>query len=272
MKILFITLLFVATAFADTARINGIDMYYEIHGKSEGTPLVLLHGGGSTIDVTFGRILPFLAKEHKIIAIEEQGHGRTSDRDAPVKFETSAEDVAALLKHLNIKQADVFGFSNGASVAMMVAINHPDLVRKLIYASSMTKKSGAYPWFWDFMKKANFENMPQPLKDSFLKVNNDPAKLLTMHNKDADRMRNFKDIPDAKVKSIKAETLIVFGDKELVKPEHGIELTRLIKNSKLMILPGSHGEYLGELITGKQGSKAPEATSVFINEFLSQGK
>lgn len=262
----------ITSVFADTAKINGIEIYYETHGKSEGTPLVLLHGGGSTIDVSFGRILPFLAKEHRIIAIEEQGHGRTTDRSAPVSFDTSAEDVAALLKHLNVKEADIFGFSNGASVAMMVAINHPELVRKLVYASSITKKSGAYPWFWEYMKKANFENMPQPLKDAYLKVNNDPAKLRTMHDKDAERMRKFKDIPDSKVKTIKAETLILFGDKELVRPEHGIELTKLIKNSKLMILPGSHGEYMGEMITGKPGSKTPEATAVFINEFLSQGK
>src|SRR5690606_27277363 len=99
------------------ADINGLHMYYELHGKTSGVPLVLLHGGGSTIEVTFGRILPHLAKHRRIIAIEEQGHGRTSDRDAPVRFETSADDVAALLKHLNIEQADLFGFSNGASVA-----------------------------------------------------------------------------------------------------------------------------------------------------------
>lgn len=273
MRSLIVGFLLIASAFADTAKINGIDMYYELHGKTDGTPLVLLHGGGSTIDVTWGRILPYLAKEHRIIAIEEQGHGRTSDRNAPVSFETSSEDVASLLKHLNITQADIFGFSNGASVAMMVAINHPALVRKLVYASSITKKSGAYPWFWEFMnKKANFENMPAPLKAAFLKVNNDPIKLRTMHDKDLARMQKFKDIPDSKVKSIKAETLIMFGDHDLVKPEHGIELTRFIKNSRLMILPGAHGEFLGELITGKPGSEAPEATAIFINEFLSQGK
>lgn len=267
MKFLFFFLLMINAALADYAPVNGIKMYYEIHGKKDGVPLVLLHGGGSTIDVTFGRILPMLAKERKIIAVEEQGHGRTTDRNAPVDFETSAEDVATLLKHLKIKQADIFGFSNGASVGLYVAIKHPELVRKLIFASSITKKSGAYPWFWDFMKKANFANMPQPLKDAFLKVNPNPDALLTMHDKDAKRMQNFKDTPDDLVKTIKAETLILMGDKELVKPEHGIELTRLISKSRLMIVPGGHGDYLGELIFYK-GGKSPEYVSGLILEFL----
>ena len=109
------------------AQVNGIRMYYETYGPERGVPLVLLHGGGSTIDVTFGRILPFLAHDRRVIAIEEQAHGRTSDRNAPLSFATSADDVAALLEHLKIQQADVFGFSNGASVGMEVAIRHPKL-------------------------------------------------------------------------------------------------------------------------------------------------
>jgi pimeloyl-ACP methyl ester carboxylesterase len=147
---------------------NGIKMYYEIHGKTEGTPLVLLHGGGSTIEVTFGQVLPFFAQHRRVIALEEQGHGRTSDRNTPVRFETSADDVAGLLEYLKIAKADVFGFSNGASVALQVVIRHPQLVRKLVFASSMTKKAGAHPEFWDFMKRGTFSDMPQSLKDAFL--------------------------------------------------------------------------------------------------------
>ena len=105
--------------------VNGINMYYEVHGRPDGVPLVLLHGGGSTIEVTFGNVLPVLAGSRRVIALEEQGHGRTTDRDAPVAFESSADDVAALLRHLKVDQADIFGFSNGASVALQVAIRHP---------------------------------------------------------------------------------------------------------------------------------------------------
>src|SRR3954462_284239 len=105
-----------APAQSGFAPLNGIRMYYEVYGqeKTDGVPLVLLHGGGSTIDVTWGRILPFLARGRKVIALEEQAHGRTSDRDAPVRHESSADDVDALLKYLHVEKADVFGFSNGA--------------------------------------------------------------------------------------------------------------------------------------------------------------
>lgn len=250
------------------ASINGFNMYYELHGKTQGVPLVLLHGGGSTIDVTFSKILPFLAQNRRIIAIEEQSHGRTSDRDAPVRFETSADDVAGLLKYLNIEQADLFGFSNGASVALQVAIRHPQLVRKLVFASSMTKREGAYPQLWEFIQQAEFSNMPQPLKDAFLKVNSDPEKLKAMHDKDADRMRNFQDVPDEDVKSIRAETLILLGDRDIVKPEHAVELTRLIPDARLTILVGGHGDYLGEAVMTQRETRYPELTAGLVEEFL----
>ena len=252
------------------AQVNGIRMYYETYGPERGVPLVLLHGGGSTIDVTFGRILPFLAHDRRVIAIEEQAHGRTSDRNAPLSFAASADDVAALLEHLKIQQADVFGFSNGASVGMEVAIRHPQVVRKLVFASSMTKKQGAQPQLWTLIQSADISNMPQPLKDAFLQVNPDPAKLKTMHDKDAERMRHFTDVPDADVRAIRAPTLIIIGDRDIVKPDHAIELTQLIPNARLMVLPGGHGDYLGEAIMTQRATRAPELTAGFVEEFLDQ--
>jgi len=250
------------------AEVNGIRMYYETYGPERGVPLVLLHGGGSTIDVTFERILPFLARDRRVIAVEEQAHGRTSDRDAPVRFETSADDVAALLKHLKVEQADIFGFSNGASVGMQVAIRHPAAVRRLVFASSLTKKDGAQPQLWTLIQSADISNMPQPLKDAFLKVNPDPAKLKTMHDKDAERMRHFTDVPDADVRAIRAPTLILIGDRDIVKPEHAIELARLIPNARLMIVPGGHGDYLGEAVMTQRATREPELTAGFVEEFL----
>jgi pimeloyl-ACP methyl ester carboxylesterase len=98
-------------------------MYYEIYGK--GKPLVLIHGGGSTIQTTFGRVIPKLALHRKLIATELQAHGRTSDRDNELSFEQDADDVATLLKNLNIHRADFFGFSNGGTTALQIAIRHP---------------------------------------------------------------------------------------------------------------------------------------------------
>ena len=252
-------------AYAD---VNGIRMYYETYGPERGVPLVLLHGGGSTIDVTWGRILPFLARDRRVIAVEEQAHGRTSDRNAPVRFETSADDIAALLQHLKIEQADVFGFSNGASVGLQVAIRHPQAVRRLVFASSFTKKEGAQPQLWELIKSADIANMPQPLQDAFLKVNADPAKLKTMHDKDAERMRHFADVPDADLRAIRAPTLILLGDHDIVKPEHALGLTHVIPNARLMILVGGHGDYLGEAIVTQRVTRAPELTAGFVEEFL----
>jgi pimeloyl-ACP methyl ester carboxylesterase len=243
-------------------------MYYEVYGKGDGVPLVLLHGGGSTIDVTWGRIIPFLARGRKVIALEEQAHGRTSDRDGPVRHESSADDVAALLEYLHVEKADIFGFSNGAGNALQVAIRHPDRVRKLIFASYMTKKSGAFPQFWEFMREASFSNMPQPLKDAFLKVNPDEQQLRNSCEKDIDRMLHFKDVPDRDIRSVHAPTLILIGDQDIPKPEHAVELSREFPSARLLILPGGHGECLGELLTMRQGSRAPELTAGFVEEFL----
>jgi pimeloyl-ACP methyl ester carboxylesterase len=250
------------------APVNGIDMYYEVHGRTDGIPLVLLHGGGSTIDVTFGRVLPAFAANRRVIAIEEQGHGRTSDRDGPVAFDSSADDVAALLRRLRVDQADLFGFSNGASVALQVAIRHARVVRKLVFASSFTRKSGAQPQLWEFMEQTDFSNMPQPLKDAFLRVNPDPRRLKAMHDKDADRMRNFADVSDDALRTVAAPTLIVIGDRDIVTAEHALELTRLISGARLLVVPGGHGDYIGEAVMTQGESRYPELIAGLIEAFL----
>jgi pimeloyl-ACP methyl ester carboxylesterase len=106
------------------ADINGLKMYYEVHGT--GRPLVLLHGA-------FGRatVYPALARNRQQIAVELQGHGHTADIDRPLTVEHMADDVAALLQHLKIEQADVFGYSMGGNVALALAIRHPELLGRV---------------------------------------------------------------------------------------------------------------------------------------------
>jgi len=147
------------------ADVNGIKMYYEIHGT--GNALVLIHGGGSTIESTFGKILPVLAKTHKVIAMELQAHGRTGDRNAPESFTQDANDVFELLQQLHIDSADILGFSNGGQTAMQLAISHPEKVNRLIIASAFYKRDGVPEQFWKGMDHATFNDMPQPLKDAF---------------------------------------------------------------------------------------------------------
>jgi pimeloyl-ACP methyl ester carboxylesterase len=249
------------------ALVNGLKMYYEIYGT--GTPLVLIHGGGSTIQSSFGRVLHSFAKTHKVIAVELQAHGRTADRDQPLSFEQDADDVAALLKYLNIDKADIFGFSNGASTTLQLAIRHPQQVNKIIVASTFYKKEGAQPWFWGFMAKATFAGMPQLLKDAFLKENPDTNALHKMCERDITRMQSFKDIPDELMKTITAPAFIIIGDKDVVRPEHAVEMYRLLPHAKLAILPGGHGEYIGE-ITTPQDSTLIAATVSMINKFLNE--
>src|SRR4051794_30352256 len=121
------------TETTDYAEVNGLRMYYEIHGAG-GTPLVLIHGAMSTIDVDFGGVLPKLAEDRQVIGIELQGHGHTADIDRPLSIEQQAEDTVALLQQLGIEQADFLGFSMGGGVAFQVAVSHPELVRKVVAA------------------------------------------------------------------------------------------------------------------------------------------
>ena len=116
------------------ATVNGLQMYYEIHG-SGGTPLLLLHGGLFNIDLQFGELLPSLAAGRQVIAADFQGHGRTNDIDRPLTSAGLASDVVGLQQHLQVAQADIFGFSVGGGVALHLAIRHPELVRKLIVSS-----------------------------------------------------------------------------------------------------------------------------------------
>jgi pimeloyl-ACP methyl ester carboxylesterase len=249
------------------ATINGLKMYYEIHGTGE-IPLVLIHGGGSTIQTTFGQILPIFAQSGKVIAVELQAHGHSGDRDGAETFEQDADDVAGLLKFLKIEKANFLGFSNGGSTALQIGIRHPAVVNKLVAVSAVYKRNGLIPGFFDFMQNASLENMPQPLQDAYLKVAPDPKRLQVMHDKDRDRMINFKDWPESGIKSIQAPTLLINADHDVIINEHALELSRLIPHAELMILPGVHGSFLGEICTAVKGSKIPELTVGMIEEFL----
>jgi len=247
------------------APVNGIDMYYEIHGDGN-IPLVLLHGGGSTIEVTFAQILPIFSKHNKVIAIELQAHGHTSDRNAPESFEQDADDVAALLKYLKVEKANILGFSNGGTTTLQIAIRHPEVVNKIIDVAGAYQREGFLPGFFDGFEGATIDHMPAPLKTAFLKVNPDNDKLLNMFNKDVQRMKNFKDIPDEAIQGIKAPALIIVGSQDVMPAEHAIKLSHMIAGAQVAILPGVHGACLGE-VTAKH-SNQPEATAILVQEFL----
>jgi pimeloyl-ACP methyl ester carboxylesterase len=155
-------------------------MYYEIHGPTNSAqpPLVLLHGGGDTIETSFGHLLPVLARSRRIIAFEQQGCGRTADiEDRPFSFEQSADDTGALLKHLDIERADLLGFSNGGTIALQVAIRYPQLVRRVIVITALMKRAWADRQFWESMKTAQPNAMPAELREAYRKVAPQPENL-----------------------------------------------------------------------------------------------
>ena len=242
------------------ATIGQLKLYYEIHGK--GFPLVLIHGGGSTIGTSFGHVLQTFAQHHQVIAVELQAHGHTRDIDRPVTFDQDADDVAALLQQLHIEKADFFGFSNGGQTALDIAIRHPSLVHKLVVGSAFFKRSGAYDWFWPGFDHATLDQMPQYLRDAYLDITHDSAGLKAMFHRDATRMKNFKDWPDEAIKNVQAPTLFIIGDQDLVRPEYAVELTRQMPHARLLILPGHHGEYL------ESEGPLPLWTAGMVDDFL----
>lgn len=248
------------------AMVNGLKLYYEIHGK--GIPLVLLHGGGSTIESNYGRILPALAIDNMVIAVELQAHGHTLDIERPLSFEQDADDVAELLKQLHIDKANFMGFSNGGTTCLQIAIRHAAIVNKLVLASATYNKDGMPAAFWEFMQHATFESMPQPLKDAYLKANPDSIGLLKMFHRDVARMNSFKNISDEAIKAISVPALVINGDKDAVLPEHALALSRLLPKARLAIMPGGHGDYIGEISTPNANSNIQTLVVAMINEFL----
>jgi pimeloyl-ACP methyl ester carboxylesterase len=251
------------------APVNGLKMYYEIHGSGT-IPLVLIHGGGSTLETSFGNILPLLSGYSKVIAVELQAHGRTSDRDASESFEQDADDVAALLKYLKVTKANILGFSNGASTTMQIAIRHPDIVNKIIVITGAYKRDGFIPGFFNGFANATLANMPEPLKAAYLKVAPDKNQLQVMFDKDVQRMATFKDWSDDAIRSIKAPALFMASDHDVITIEHTVQMVHLVQGAKLIVLPGAHGAIIGAAEAGpvKNGSKLLEITITLIEEFL----
>jgi pimeloyl-ACP methyl ester carboxylesterase len=231
------------------ALVNGLKMYYEIHGT--GQPLVLLHGAFSAIGTSFGALLPSLAKTRQVIAFELQAHGRTADIDRPLTLEQMADDTAAALQQLGIEHADIFGYSMGAAVALHLAIRHPSVVRKLVLASVTYNKSGVHPGLMDGFADMTADMMVgSPWHDEYMRIAPNPDAFATLFAKKTQMDRGIQDVPAEVIAAIKAPTLLIIGDSDIIRPEHAVEMFRLLgggvagdlaglPNSQLAILPGT---------------------------------
>lgn len=246
--------------------VNGIQMYYEIYGS--GKPLVLVHGGGSSILFDFKEVISRLEPQFQLIGIDLQNHGMTEHRDIPETFEQDARDVVALLKELNIGKASFWGFSNGGNTVMQIAHLYPGIIDKLIIASSFYKRDGMMDGFFESMSEATLDSMPEPLKINFLELNPDFSKLENMFDKDSKRMQNFEDWDQKILTSIHTPTLFISGDKDVMKPEHVVEMWRLVSDAKLMILPATHGSYMMADFEGNLDVKLIDLTINEVAKFL----
>ena len=240
------------------APVNGLKLYYEIHGapRAGQVPLVLLHGGGDTIGTSFGKLLPVLARERQVIAFEQQGFGHTADiAGRPFTFEQSADDTVALLDHLHVAKADLLGFSNGGTIVLQVAIRHPERVRRLVPVSTFFSRAGGETWFWDSFDHVTLDVMPKELREAYLAIAPHPENLQSFFDKCVQRMKAFEDIPEDKIRGIEAPALVICGDKDVVRPEHAVALFRLLPHAQVAIIPDaehmaltSRVEILGPMI------------------------
>lgn len=244
-----------SSAYAD---VNGLNLYHEIYGSGE--PLVLIHGGLTTIGEMQGWVQP-LAQTQQVIALEMQGHGHTADTDRPMTLETMGDDIAALLGYLKIPKADVVGHSFGGASALRAAIQHPDKVRRLVVISAPHTRSGWYPEAQEGMSHvgaAMTENMMQT-----------PTSKLARHWPEPQRFPQFLDKMgkmlgedydwSADVAKLPMPVLLVFSDNDSVSPKHVAEFFALLggglkepgwqntqmSTSRLAIVPGySHYNFI----------------------------
>ena len=253
------------------APVNGLEMYYEIHG--EGEPLVLLHGAYAPLSM-WGPILEGLSQNHRVIAMDMQGHGRTADIDRPLRYETMADDVAALMDHLGIVFADIVGYSMGAGVGLQFALRHPEKVRRQVLASGSFRHDGMYPEVLAGISQITPEVFAgSPMEAVYLAEapNPDDWPVLIEKLKDLDAQEFHW--PEDDIRAIDAPTFLIFGDGDVVTPEHAVEMFRLfgggvpadltgLPKSRLAILPAT--THVGVV------TEHPERLVGMIEDFLAQ--
>jgi pimeloyl-ACP methyl ester carboxylesterase len=242
--------------------IHGMHLYYEVSGS--GTPLVLLHGGMLTIDLNFSGLIPTLAQRHQVIGVEMQGHGRTNDIDREITPAALAGDVVALLDHLGIDRAHVFGHSMGAAVALELAVQHPGRVRSVVAASASVRPDGLHEDLLDPSKHATSTRMPtaQDFADfraAYRRLSPHPEHfddfLAALSSSNSD----LQGWSDEQLAGITAPVLLVLGDRDFTTIEHGALMQQLIPNSQLAVLPNT---------THMQVTRRPEVLLPILRRFL----
>jgi pimeloyl-ACP methyl ester carboxylesterase len=214
--------------------VNGLHMYYQQRG--EGPPLVLLHGGLLTIELSFGSIIGVLADHHRVIAIELQGHGRTADIDRAMAVEHLAADVVGLLDHLSIEQADVFGFSLGGLATYELLVQHPGRIRRAIVASADHRNDrGGEVHPERLPTEADFAAM----RDAYVAVAPEPSHFEAFAEKTAAMIHGFGGWADEQVRAIQVPVLVLIGDRDFILVPNAAKAAELMPGGQLAVLPGT---------------------------------
>lgn len=229
------------------AQVNGLDMYYEVHGT--GRPLVVLHGGMQTIDLSFAELLPALSAGHQVIAVELQGHGHTADIDRDPVPANLATDVVALLDQLGVERADFVGYSLGGLVSLTIATTRPERVGRLVLASTQFRKDG---WH-DAILAADMSSPRMATEQEFgawhaayCAVAPDPDHFWAFNEKLFASVLSVPDWTDEQLTAITAPTLLVLGDNDFIRLSHAVEMHELIPDAGLAVLPNTrHTEVMG---------------------------
>lgn len=226
------------------ARVNGLEMYYETHGSGpEGSrPLVLLHGGGLTVGLTFSAVLPTLAAGRRVVAPELQGHGRTADTDREMTVSDLASDVVALLDELGIAQADFLGFSLGGLTALEIAVRHPERMGRLALAATMYTQDGVH----DEVRVPDYSSPRLPSQDDFREMADTYAALAPHPEHFQDFLAKVSAAAHAPLpwtaddlRGLRVPTLLLVGDSDFVRVEHAAEMQQLIPGAQLAVLPAT---------------------------------
>jgi pimeloyl-ACP methyl ester carboxylesterase len=216
------------------ADVNGVHMYYEVRGQ--GPPLVLLHGGLLTIELSFGSAIPLLAESHRVIAVELQGHGRTADIDRAMTFEHLAADVVGLLDHLSLTRADVFGFSLGGLTTYELLVQHPGRIRRAVVASADHRN--------DRRGEVRPERLPTEadfaaMRDAYVAAAPDPAHFEAFAEKTVAMVHGSGGWGDDQLRSIEVPVLVMIGDSDLILVPNAAEAAELMPHGQLAVLPGT---------------------------------
>jgi pimeloyl-ACP methyl ester carboxylesterase len=217
--------------------VGELEMYYDVQGS--GQPLLLLHGGLVTSELSFARVRPALAERYQTLAVEQQGHGRTKDIERALSYEQMVEDTAAVLRHLELGRVDLFGWSDGGKVALGLAARHPELVRKVAIIGAGYNDNAETPELKQFLAslKPDDEEL-RAFREANLKVAQVPEQWPLLLQKVQAMWASSPGWSTLEMKRLSAPLLILLGDRDFLSVEHALELFHLVPNARLGVLPG----------------------------------